>query len=220
MPSDPGILRIRNQRYPLWVAIAEGVFGVGMGVAFLVIENVGLWLFDVRTAMYALLVAFLAILPIAVYGGLEIWDLRRPGPGEGLSGRALLRGVFLGLRDKEFAKKVEWTALTGLRSLLPSVYTVFQLKLGEELQAMNFRFPVGALKRVRFAPDPDEDFNEFERISRLCQATVEIHSGRQFQLIVDEADAERLRQWAIGKAITVCNAEDLHPQEAEPARHA
>src|SRR5262249_16046869 len=130
MQSDPGILRIRNQRYPRWVVVAENVFVGGMLVALLVIEIVGLWLFEML-GMYAVPAAFLAILPIAIYGGFQVWDLSRPGPGEGLSGRALLRGVFLGIRDKGFAAKVEWTALTALRSLLPSVDTVQQLKLGE-----------------------------------------------------------------------------------------
>jgi hypothetical protein len=220
MPSHPEPLRIRNQRYPRWVVVAENVFVGGMLVAFLVIENIGLWLFDVRTAMYALLVAFLAILPIVIRGWLLIWDLSRPGPGQGVRARELLDRVFRGIRRKELVAEIEWTVLSALRSLLPSVHTVHQLKLGEDIGYLHFRFPPAAVRQVRFAPDPDEDFNEFERMRQLCQATVEIHSGRQFQLIVDEADAQRLTQWAVAKGITVCKADDLRLQEAEPAHHA
>jgi hypothetical protein len=73
------------------------------------------------------------------------------------------------------------------------------------------------VRRVRFAPDPDEDFNEFEPTRQLCQATVEIHSGRQFQLIVDEADAQRLRQWAVEKGIAVCDSDGYSPRAVETA---
>src|SRR5262245_8885350 len=177
MQSHPKPLRIRNQRYPRWVVVAENVFVAGMLVAFLVIEILGLWLFDSRTAIFALLAAFLAISPITIRGWLLIWDLSRPGPGRGVTARALADRVFRGIRRKELAAEVEWTALTALRSLLPSVHTVAELKLEEEIRYLHFRYPPGAVKRVRFAPDPDEDFNEFELTRRLCQATVEIQSG-------------------------------------------
>jgi len=220
MQSDAEPLRIVNRRYPRWVVIAENVFVAGMLVAFLVIEILGLWLFDARTTIIGLLVAFLAISPITIRGWLLIWDLSRPGPGRCVTARAILDRAFRGIRRKELAAEIEWTVLTALRSLLPSVHTVQQLKLGEEIGYLHFRFPPGTVKQIRFAPDPDEDFNEFDPTRRLCQATVEIHSGRKFLLMVDESDAARLRQWAIGKGITVCEADDLRPQTAEPAQHA
>jgi len=220
MASKPRAVPIRNQRYPRWVLIAENVVVGGMLVAFLVIEIVGLWLFGVRTAMLILLAAFLAILPIAIYGWFQIWDLSRPGPGRGVTARALFDGVFRGIRRKELAAAVEWSALTALRSVFPSVHTVFQLKLGEEIEVRSFRYPRGVVKRVRFAPDPGEDFKECEPARPLRQATVEIHSGRQFQLIVDETDAKRLQQWAETKGIIVCDSIENGPRTTEPVQHA
>ena len=148
------------------------------------------------------------------------WDLSRPGPGQSMTARALIDGVFLGIRRKELLAAVEWTALTALRSVFPSVHTVFQLKLGEEIEVKSFRFPPGVVKRVRLAPDPGEDFKELEPARRLRQATVEVHSGRQFQLMVDDADAQRLRHWAETKGITVCDSIENSPRTTEPAQHA
>jgi hypothetical protein len=214
-PTDPGPLRIRNQRYPRWVVVAENVFVGGMLVAFLVIENLGLWLFDARTAMYILLAAFLAVLPIAVYGWLQIWDLSRPGPGCGVTARALFEGVFLGIRRREFIASVEWTALTAVRALLPSTHTIDQLKLGEVFEVYFARYPAGVVRQVRFGPDPGEDYYESEPPRQLCEATVEILSGRQFQLIVDEADAQRLREWAVAKGIAICDCDGYRPRADE-----
>jgi hypothetical protein len=137
-----------------------------------------------------------------------------------LTAGALIDGVFLGIRRKELVAAVEWTALTALRSVCPSLYTVFQLKLGEALEVRSFRFPTGVVKRVRLAPDPGEDFKECEPVRQLRQATVEIHSGRQFQLIIDDAHAQRLRHWAESKGITVCDSIENGPRTTEPAQHA
>jgi hypothetical protein len=220
MPSDPGQLRIRNQRYPRWVLVAENVFVGGMLVAFLVIESFGLWLFDMRTAMYVLLATFLAVLPIAVYGWLQIWDLSRPGPGRGVTARALFEAVFLGIRRRELVASVEWTALTALRALLPSVYTVYQFKLGEVFEVYFARYPAGVVRQVRFGPDPGEDYKEPEPPRQFREATVEILSGRQFQLIVDEADAQRLREWAVARGVAVCDCDGYRLPTVEPAREA
>src|SRR5262245_47849881 len=211
-PTGAEPFRIVNQRYPRWVVVAENVFVAGMLAAFAVIEILGLWLFDSRTTLIALFVAFLAISPIAIRGWLLIWDLSRPGPGRGVTKRAILDRMFRGIRRKELPAEIEWAVLTAVRSLLPSVHTVHQLKFGEQVGYLHFLFPLAAVTRVRFAPEPDEDFNEFEPARRLHQATVEIHSGRQFQLIVDESDAARLRQWAIDKGISICEADDPRPQ--------
>jgi len=218
-PTDAEPFRIVNQRYPRWFVIAENVFVAGMLAAFVVIEILGLWLFDSRTTLIALFVAFLAISPITIRGWLLIWDLRRPGPGRGVTKRAILDRMFRGIRRPELAAEIEWTVLTAIRSLFSSVHSVRQLKFGEEVGYLHFKFPPAAVRQIRFAPDPDEDFNEFEPARRLQQATVEIHSGHHFQLIVDEVDAKRMRQWAIAKGITVCDAADLHPQAAEPAHN-
>jgi hypothetical protein len=220
MLSDPGELRIRNQRYPRWITIAENVFVGGMLVSFLAIEIAGLWLFGQR-ALYFLLAAFLLVLPIAIYGWLLLWDLNRPGPRRDMTMRALFVGAVLGIRQKGFGDlgaAVESIALNLLRPLLPTVHTVSQLKLGEKVEVLSaVRFPAQWVSRVRFALDPGEDFKESEPPIPLCEATVEIESGRQFLLIVTQADAERLRQWASAKGITVVDSDEYRSRTIEPA---
>jgi hypothetical protein len=215
MPSDPGPLRIRNQRYPRWIEVAGHVLVGGLLVTLLAIEVIGLWFYGLR-GMYALLAAFLVVLPITVYGWLQIWDLSRPGPGRGVTVRALYEGLVLGIRRKELGAAVEWTALAMVRPLLPTVHTVSRLKLGEGIEIPpSVRFPAVAVRRVRFAPDPGEDFKESEPPTQVSEATVEIHSGRQFRLIVTEDDAQRLRQWADARGITVCDGRGDRPPVVE-----
>ncbi|MBO0698689.1 MAG: hypothetical protein J2P46_09865 [Zavarzinella sp.] len=221
MASAQGQLRIRNQRYPRWVVVAENVFVAGLLVAFLVIENLGLWLLGQRTTVYILLACLLAISPVVIRGWLLIWDLNRAGPpGRGVTARALYEGVFLGIRRKELAAAIGWTALTSLRAWLPAVHTVSRLKLGDEVEPHSaVRFPAGAVRQVRFAPEPDEDYRESEPPLRFCEATIEVHSGRRFRLIVDEADAKQIREWAEARGITVadCNASRQTPEPASQA---
>ena len=215
-PPGPAELRIRNLRYPRWVVVAENVFVGGILVSFLVIELVGLWLFDLRTTVYVLLACLLAIMPVVIHGWLLIWDLRRPGPGRGVTARALYERVVLGVRRKELASAVEWTALTAVRTVLPVVHPVALLRLGEEIEVMCFRYPPQAVRQVRFAPDPAEDYKEVEPQTPLREASIELHSGRQFRLIVDQADARRLKQWAAAKGIAVCEGDGFRPRLSEP----
>jgi hypothetical protein len=217
MASDPGPLRIRNQRYPRWVVVAENGFVAGTLVAFLLVESLGLWLLGLRTTMYALLACLIAILPVVLRGWLVIWDLSRPGPGQGVTARALYEGVVLGVRRRALPAAIEWTALTAVRALLPSVHTVSQLKLGDEVEVYSaVRFPSGSVSRVQFAPEPDDEYKEPELPLRLYEATVEVHSGRRFRLIVDQADAERFRQWADTKGIAVCDSGEYGPRTTGP----
>ena len=217
MPSEPRLLRIRNQRYPRWVVVAENVFVGGLLVGFLAIELVGLWLFGMPTTMYVLFAYFLTILPVAVRGWLLIWDLSRPGPGRGVTARALYEGVVLGVRRRELAAAVEWSALTAVRALLPAVHTVPKLKLGNEVEVYSaVRFRSAAVSRVLFAPEPDDEYREPELPLRLSEATLEVPSGRRFRLIVDEADADRLRQWAESKGIAVCDSDGSSPRTDKP----
>jgi hypothetical protein len=219
MPSDPGQLRIRNQRYPRRVVVAENVLVGGLLVSFVVIEILGLWLLGTRTTVCVLLACHLAISPVVIRGWLLIWDLNRAGPPRrGVTARALYEGVFLGIGRKELPAAIGWTALTWVRAWLPSVHTVARLKLGDEVEAYAaVRFSTGAVRRVRFAPDPDEDYRESEPPLLLCEATVEVHSGRRFRLTVTEADAQRLRDWAVAKGIAVCESEGYRPRPAETA---
>jgi hypothetical protein len=141
-----------------------------------------------------------------------------------VTARALIERVVLGIRRKgigDLGAAVESIALAMLRPLLPSVHTIAQLKLGENVEVFSaVRFPAQWVSRVRFAPGPGEDFKESEPPIPLCEATVEIESGRQFRLIVAQADAERLRQWAGGKGIIVVDSDEFRSRTVEPARHA
>jgi hypothetical protein len=219
-PPVPREIRIRNRRYPRWFEVAGHVLVGGLLVTFLLIETLGVWMYGFQ-ALYVLLGVFLVVLPIAVHGWLLIWDLSRPGPGRGVTARELFDAVARGTRSKGLAAAVEWTALSLTRPLLPSVHTVPWLKLGEEIEVPpRFRYPPGAVTRVRFGPDPGEDFKESEPQTPLYEATVEIHSGRQFRLIVDKTDAQQLKEWAAAKAIAVCDAAEYYPQAAQSANGA
>jgi hypothetical protein len=72
---------------------------------------------------------------------------------------------------------------------------------------------------VKFAPDPKEDYIGAEAPIQLCQATVEMNSGRNFRLIVTEADAERMRQWAFAKGISVSNCDGYCPRPIQTGTH-
>jgi hypothetical protein len=219
-PPVPREIRIRNQRYPRWFEVAGHVFVGGLFATFLVIETLGVWLYGFR-AMYVLLGVFLAVLPIAVRGWLLIWDLSRPGPGRGVTASALYDAVFRGMQRKELGAAIEWTALSVVRSFMPSVCTVSWFKLGDEIECIpRFRFPPAAVRQVRVGPDPGEDFREFEPPAPLYEATVEIHSGRQFRLIATEADVRRLKEWAIATGIEVCDGAEYYPQPAEAGNQA
>ncbi|HKB02854.1 MAG TPA: hypothetical protein VKD90_11585, partial [Gemmataceae bacterium] len=77
-----------------------------------------------------------------------------------------------------------------------------------------------AVRCVRFGPDPGEDFKESEPPTPLYEASIEIHSGRQFRLLVDESDMERLKEWAAAQGIAVSDGAEYYPQPAEPANQA
>src|SRR5262245_3236107 len=219
-PPVPCEMQIRNQRYPRWFEVAGHVLVGGLLVTLLAIEIIGLWFYGIR-GMFALLAALLVILPIVVHGWLLIWDLSRPGPGRGVTARELFDVVARGIRRKGLGAAVEWTALSLVRPLLPSVHTVSWLKLGEEIEvAPRFRFPPGAVRCVRFGPDPGEDFKESEPPTPLYEASIEIHSGRQFRVLVDESDMERLKEWAAAQGIAVSDGAEYYPQPAEPANQA
>jgi hypothetical protein len=76
------------------------------------------------------------------------------------------------------------------------------------------------VSRIRFAPDPAEDYAEPRRAVHFCGATIDLNSGKGFRLIVDEADAARLRTWAVTKGIAVCDCDGYSPRTTEPTTEA
>lgn len=220
MPSDARVLHIRNRRPSRWFEMLAGML-----VAVIFFGMVGLFfgspLFK-RLMALVILGGLLGLVPIMLYGFFQIWDLRRPVPNQPVTARAYLAWLFLGIRSKELGPADGLTALAILRPLLDTRYLINHLKLGEEVEVDNpiVRYPARAVARVRFAPDPKEDYAGDERPMRLCDAIVEMDSGREFHLFVTETDAQRLRQWAEAKGITVCDCDGYVPRPVEAVKDA
>jgi hypothetical protein len=214
-PPDPGEFRIRNQRYPRWFVAAEAVFVGGMLMTFLLIELIGFWFFDFKLTIYILLASLIAILPIATHGWLLLWDLSRPRRGQGVTARALFNAVFRGIGRKDLGRAIGFSVLKAVRLMLPSVHTVDQATIGEGITVRSLaRFPATEVSRIRFAPDPIQEYEDPELALQLCEVTIEKESGHQFRLVIDEADAGRLRQWAESKGIPVCDCDGYRPRPA------
>jgi hypothetical protein len=61
-----------------------------------------------------------------------------------------------------------------------------------------------------------EDYAESEK--QLCEATVVTVTGKQYCLIIDEAEAQRLREWATAKSITTRHCDGYSSRPVEPAK--
>jgi hypothetical protein len=192
-PPDPSELRIRNQRYrPYWEILQ------GMLVASMVLTVIGMFLADPFDK-------FVPRFFLAAYAGL----------GAVIGFAFVLRSV----ARRQYGNRPRRGA--GFDWLLRRLSPVRTLKLGEgiviETGALDFRFPAAAPSRIRFAPDPAEDYAETEKSILMCQAIVELDAVKQFRLIVTETDAQRLRQWAVEKGIAVCDSDGYHPRAVETA---
>ena len=167
-PFDPGVVRIRNQRYQPWPEIVLGMFAV--------------------TCMAAMCGLFL---------------VPRAGMLDCVWASAILGGLTLFI--------FEW--------LLPRLGSIRELKLGVGIETAPLvrRHPAEAVDRITFAADPAEDYVERDNPTRFYEATIEVESERPFRMIVDETDAERLRQWALARGIPVSNRDQDRSRMAEPA---
>jgi hypothetical protein len=215
MPSDPGRLHIRNQRYPRWFDML-----FGMLVALVAFGTVAAF-FTPSPRLPALIIlgGLLGIGLIILYGLFQMWDLRRPVTSNLATARTLFDWLVLGIRRKELGPADGSTALTAIRPLLRSRYVIHHLNLAEDVEVDNLivRYRTRAVTRVRFAPDPNEDYAGAEHPCQMCQATLEMDSGKSFHLFVNESDALRLRQWAVAKGIAVCDCDGYQPRAVEPA---
>ena len=194
-PPDPGELLIRNQRYrPYWEVLQ------GMLVAAMVLATIGLFLADPQDR-------FLPRFILASYVGLAA-----------VFGFAF---VLRSLARRRYGNRPRRKALSGFDSLLRSVSQVRTLKVGEgiviETGALDFRFPAAMPSRIRFAPDPAEDYADADKPTPMCQAIVELDAARQFNLVITEIDAQRLRGWAVDKGIAVCDSDGYSPRAIETA---
>ncbi|HEX3146796.1 MAG TPA: hypothetical protein VHR66_01765 [Gemmataceae bacterium] len=211
-------MRIRNQRYRYRVEIA-GVAFIAMtasGVCGLLLTR-GLE----RIMLGCILTGVLGILAIGAYGWLQMWDLRRGQLSEQrVTVGAVLWHRLLKLRRKQFGLAGSATPIIGLEWLLPARTSIRYLNLGEgiELDPPLARFPAEEVARIKFTPNPDEDYAESS--TPTCAATVVMKSGREFWLIVDEADAGRLRAWAAAKGIGLCDVDGYRPRIPKPISEA
>jgi hypothetical protein len=212
---DPGELQIRNQRYRPW-RLSDIVAATFLAMIFF--GTIGGLIFP---RGYGRLLAGLFLVGYVGLGTymLYLWFVLRVL--RGLTARALFRWVFLGIRQKELNTAGNVTARSFFGWLIPSRFSVYHLKLGEEIEIEPLlRISAQAVKRVRFVPDPAEDYRESNRASPLCQAFVELHSDKKFHLIVTETDAQRLRNWAVAKGVAVCNSDGYRPRIVESATEA
>ena len=216
-PRDPPTLRIRNQRYPRWGDALGGMLFV-----LLILGCIALFIVPRQYDRIPLIVIFgsmLAMVPLFLYGMFQLWDLRRPVTKPSVTVRVLFDWLVLGIRRKELGPADGFTALTPFRGLLSQEYSVHHLELGDEIEVETpmIRFRASSAERVRFAPDPKEDYIGAEAPLQFCEAIVEMDSGKKFKLIVTEADAHRLRHWANSKGIAVCDCDGYSPRPIQPA---
>jgi hypothetical protein len=114
-------------------------------------------------------------------------------------------------------------ALAAFDWLLPRRVSVHHLTLADGIDIEidpTIRFALAAVRRVRFAPDPAEDYVDSEGPMHCCQAAVELNTGKELCLIVEEGDAGRLREWAADRGIAVCDSDGYRPRTAEPVSEA
>ena len=216
-PTDPSLLHIRNQRHRPWGMVA------GLMLFIMLVAELGLMFFAPRqhgllfTRLFIATGFATAVWPLWVL--LLVSDLRRDARGcPRETARTVFRWAFHRVRGKVLDPiPGETVALALFGWLVPSRITVGDLTFGDGVElAERVHYPAAAVRRIRFAPDPAEDYAEPDRALRFCEATVEMDSGRQFRMIVEEADARRLRQWAAGKNVVVADCDGYQPRPVEP----
>lgn len=215
-PCAPGEIRIRNRRYRPYVEIA------GVGFLTLIVSGVcGLfvapWLEKIMLG--CIFAGMLGILAIAAYGWLQVWDLRRSLVSQqGGTVFTELKQWLLGIHRRKLYPAGGAMSVIGLGWLLPTRVSILHLKLGDdiEIEPPLARFPAQLVARILFASDPVEDYAESAK--PLCEATIAVAAGKQFHLIIDEADAQRLRQWAATMSIAIRHCDGYSPRSVEPAK--
>jgi hypothetical protein len=214
--SKPKEVRISNQRYRSLSAIAGAALLLSFPVAaFMPLLDRR---FD-RFTKYALPAVGLLMLLYCLYAYLFIIDLRRgQRPSRWVIALAVWRWVVLGIRDHELGPSPGETIAVALFGwLLPRKHWAQFLKLGQGLKIdCDVLIPIGDVRQVQFAPDPDEDYVEPDPADRYCAAAVVLETGREFRLVVNHADAEQLRHWARTNDIEISDCAGYRPRAFEP----
>ena len=219
---EPGKLTIRNRRYRPWGEIV-GVMLLILFVAVLFLPlffNGGYG----RLAKWSFLAVVLGMAGYCLRTWFLILDLtERPLPGRRETARVGWNWALRGVRPRDPYRFRVAIALALFGWLTPKRISVAWLNLRETVE-FDSRVPLRAgVEQVRFAPDPAEDYVELEQPDHHCEAAVELSTGKEFRLILDEADAGLLRQWAVEKGIPVCDSDGYSPRMAgqicEARRH-
>jgi hypothetical protein len=216
---ERGSLRIRNRRYRPWSA------AVGLALLACPLFTLALMLvyppLNTQATARFVIVSMLGVAAYSGYNGLLILDLQRgPRPSRWQTARAVCRWAVFRVRDKVLDPvPAQAIALAAFDWVLPTRLWVHGLKVGGGIELEpNISFAPAAVRAVRFAPDPAEDYVEPGHPARFCLAAVELDTGRHLRLIVDETDAELLRHWATAKEITVAHGDGYQPRPTEPTR--
>jgi hypothetical protein len=211
MPAEPADPRIRNRRYRPWFEVVLTV----LFVSFVVATCVSVFLLGSNRKLAGVLFfgGGLGMTAIGLYSWLLQADMLRGRlPDRRTTVRAVFRRAVLGIRGAELPRDYALTTLAVFGWLFPVRHVVPYLTVGDALGVEKLaRFPPAAIRRVRLAPDPAEDYDGSERPSQLCEVTVEMGSGKQLLLYADAADTDRLREWAAGKGVVVCDEVGQRP---------
>lgn len=221
MAAEPTQVRIRHQRYRPWAEIA----GVVLIVLFMA-TACSQFLFAWQNGRLAIRCLF------ALFAGMTVYCLRtwliivhlqyQPLPSRREVARLVFDRLFRGVRRDDLGWLAGVTvARTFFGWLVPRRISVGFLLLGDSV-AFDSRFPVPLLsvRGVRFSPDPAEDYAEWDQPAQYCAAAVDLATGREFCLILDQVDAQRLREWAGTKGLPVCDVDGYVPRPVEPAPEA
>jgi hypothetical protein len=127
---------------------------------------------------------------------------------------AVMFGLVIGMPSEWFGQTC---AMVALFALIPAVLAVGHIGesrfgpvewvlVGSSLVAIRKGiYDPGDVDTIRFGPDPDEDYAEQEGEAPipLTQATFVRSRGRRLRLVIDTADAARVRAWAEARGIPV-----------------
>jgi len=219
MPAHLGEVQIRNRRYRPWVEI--------VGVMWLVLL-LFLTMFWQGVAGSHRLRAYPLVACLLLGAGycLRMWMLvldltERPLLSRRETARAVWNWLFHRVRPDNPRRVRVRIALTLFGWLAPRRISVAALKLGDTVEFdSRVPVPVRSVTRVVFTPDPAEDYAESEVPVHLCQAFIELESEKRFELLLDETDAARLRDWALAKGITICDCDGYAPRKFETTSEA
>jgi len=97
---------------------------------------------------------------------------------------------------------------------VPWCNPVARLKLGDDVEVNpgSWHYKPEQIEHISFARDPVEDYHDSPLPVPMCEVRIKHRPRGSFRLVVSEADAARLRSWAIAKRITICECDGYRPR--------